>query len=91
MNLDWRAMWLRLQEEDKKQHYRYSLLILLASYCVLSLAWSIVLTLLVGLGKEIWDHYYGSGFCWWDMLANLLGLVVGIALIAMFFVGSLLW
>jgi len=91
MSVDLQAWWLRLQEEDKKKHFRYSLVILLASYCVLSLVWSIVITLLVGLGKEIWDHYYGSGFCWWDMLANVVGLVLGLVLIAVFSVSALLW
>jgi len=74
----------RLQEEDKQQHFLYSLGILLLSYCLFSLMFSLVITLLIGLGKEIWDHYYGSGFCCWDMLANVLGILAGLLLIAGF-------
>ena len=30
--------------------------------------------LATGLGKEIWDACYGSGFCWYDMLGNAIGI-----------------
>ena len=95
MKIEWQSFVLRLQEivrhlqermreEDKQQHFLYSLGILLLSYCVFSLAFSLVVTLLIGLGKEIWDHYYGSGFCWWDLLANVLGIFAGLLLIGGF-------
>lgn len=87
MKLEWQSVALRLREEDKQQHFLYSLVILLVSYSVLSLVWSLVVTLMVGLGKEIWDHYYGSGFCWWDLLANAVGIVVGLLLITGFSLG----
>ena len=34
---------------------------------------------LIGLIKECWDHFWGSGFCWLDMLANAFGIVAGSA------------
>ncbi len=74
----------KFYEEDKQKHFYYSFLILLAAYCVLSLLWSIVVTVLVGLVKEIWDHFYGSGFCWWDLLANGIGILVACLLILIF-------
>ncbi len=40
------------------------------------------LVLLVGLLKECWDHYYGSGFCLYDVSANLAGQ--GVAVITNF-------
>jgi len=88
MKVEWqsfvRHMQERIREEDKQQHFLYSLAILLLSYCVFSLTFSLVVTLLIGLGKEIWDHYYGSGFCYWDLLANVLGISTGLLLIAGF-------
>jgi uncharacterized protein YfiM (DUF2279 family) len=74
----------KFSEEDKQKHFYYSFFILLAAYCVLSLLWSIVFTLLVGVAKEVWDHYYGSGYCWWDLLANVIGIVAACCLILIF-------
>jgi len=88
MKVEWQSfvqrMQERIREEDKQQHFLYSLGILLLSYCVFSLMFSLVVTLLIGFGKEIWDHYYGSGFCWWDLLANVLGIIAGLLLIGGF-------
>jgi len=67
-------------QEDKRQHFIYSLVIMLGLQCVLSLALALLITLLIGLLKEIWDHYFGSGFCWQDMKANLLGIVAALPL-----------
>lgn len=40
----------------------------------------ILITLAVGLLKELWDHYYGSGFCWADLVANKIGIVITMAI-----------
>jgi len=72
----------KMLEEDKKQHFIYSFFILLACFLVMTLLWSVIVTALIGLAKEIWDHYYGSGFCWWDLLANALGMIAGVMLIS---------
>lgn len=42
------------------------------------LAFSAVL--LIGLAKEFWDLRYGSGFCLYDMVGNVIGCLGGIAL-----------
>lgn len=63
---------------DKFQHFTYSLGIFLGGAVFLpSLAIACSVTMLIGLGKEIWDHYYGSGFCLYDMLANVIGIGAG--------------
>lgn len=63
---------------DKFQHFTYSLGIFLgASMLLPSPAIAAGATILVGLGKEIWDHYYGSGFCLYDMLFNAIGIGAG--------------
>ena len=33
---------------------------------------------LLGLAKEWWDKYYGSGFCFYDMTGNLIGSMAGL-------------
>lgn len=41
---------------------------------------SFVITFAIGIIKEIWDKKYGSGFCWYDVLANTVGMVLAIAM-----------
>jgi hypothetical protein len=35
-----------------------------------------LLTFMVGIGKEIWNKYYGSGFCYFDVAANFQGILM---------------
>lgn len=71
----------KLREDDKILHIRYSAVILFSLSIFVSLPLSFLLTFLIGLGKEYWDHFYGSGFCYYDMLANLVGMVITIPVI----------
>lgn len=73
----------RLRSElDKRRHFSISTLLVLVFWaCGLNLLEGVALGWLIGLGKEIWDRYYGSGFCWFDMAANVVGLTAGVLLI----------
>ena len=71
-------------EKDKQQHFLYSFLIFVALSLVLAPITACGLTLLIGLAKEVWDHYFGSGFCWYDMFANMAGIFFA-------FLVTLLW
>ena len=62
-----------IKQQDKQQHYAVCFLLTLVSLPSLGVILATLLTFTVGLSKEIWDKYYGSGFCWYDMLANFLG------------------
>ena len=62
-------------EEDKRQHFTYSFVLLLMSAFWLNLWAAVSVVLLIGLVKEVWDHFWGSGFCWLDMAANVLGIL----------------
>lgn len=68
-----------ITEQDKQQHFWYSFAIL-ASLLLLfsSVLFAITCTLSIGLAKEIWDEYYGSGFCWFDMAANFTGVAAAL-------------
>lgn len=68
--------WRHYGEEDKRQHFGYSFVLLLLAAPWMSLAVAIIFVLLIGLLKEVWDHFWGSGFCWIDMAANVFGIIV---------------
>ncbi|CAL1240822.1 protein of unknown function [Candidatus Methylocalor cossyra] len=71
---------LRLVGPDKLYHILVSRIIFLLLVQRLPLMAGILITLAVGLLKELWDHYYGSGFCWADLVANKIGIVITMAI-----------
>lgn len=75
------ALSKRMTEQDKILHIQYSAGIMLASYVLLPVMYAIIFTFLVGLLKECWDHYYGTGFCLYDMLANMIGILGSLFLV----------
>jgi len=71
----WYQEFLR---HDRLDHMVYSALI----YKVLQdQKWQqnqiVISTATVGLLKEIYDQFYGSGFDWWDFTADMLGIWLG--------------
>ncbi|PSL14123.1 hypothetical protein CLV44_10959 [Marinobacterium halophilum] len=71
-----RRVLLHCREEDKRQHFGYSFVLMLLAAPWFSLWAAVVVVLVIGLFKEIWDHYWGTGFCWIDMTANVFGILV---------------
>lgn len=69
---------VKLREEDKIKHMVWSFWLTLTALLVLSPLLACAAVLLIGLLKECWDYRYGSGFCWFDMTGNLLGIVAGL-------------
>ncbi len=69
-----------LIQQDKQKHFIICMILSLGTLPFFSLIISMILVMSIGLAKEIWDHYYGSGFCWFDMQANVLGALVGMSL-----------
>lgn len=67
-------------QTDKWQHVIVSCAIMLDSLWFYALIPSVLITFGIGLLKEIWDQNYGSGFCWYDLLANGLGIAMAIGL-----------
>ena len=65
--------------EDKLKHIVVSAIIAVALN--LFLPWWVagLLTLCVGIGKEIYDKVTGKGYSEWkDLLANVVGILIGI-------------
>ena len=74
----------RFKERDKQQHFWYSFFILLVCSVVLPVTIALAFTFCLGVLKELWDHYCGSGFCWYDMMANFLGMILAWPLVLFF-------
>lgn len=64
----------RLYEADKQLHIRWSFWLTLAAHLLWPLGWSVAAAFVLGLAKEFWDQRYGSGFCWIDIIGNLVGI-----------------
>ena len=82
------ALPTKLREEDKVKHMVWSFWLTLAALMVWPAMVAFAAVFLLGLAKECWDFYYGSGFCLFDMMGNFLGslggLLVGLVFSAIF-------
>ena len=67
----------KLREEDKIKHIYWSFLLLLFALVFVPMHQALVMVLALGLVKEVWDEYYGSGFCLFDNTGNILGCLCG--------------
>lgn len=68
----------KVHEKDKQQHFVISFLITIISLFLMSVLNTMVFVITIGVLKEIWDSYKGTGFCWIDMLSNMIGMLSGI-------------
>ena len=76
--------WLRaipgkIKEEDKRKHFVWSFWLTVGALLFLTVGEAFVVVFLIGLAKEFWDELYGSGFCFYDVAANLLGSFTALA------------
>jgi hypothetical protein len=64
----------RMQQEDKAQHIICAFLVVVLLSGLMP-AWQAYLAVfLAGMVKEAWDYYVGTGFCWYDIAANVIGI-----------------
>lgn len=70
-----------MREEDKRQHMVWSFWLTFGALVVVKAPAAFAAVMLIGLLKECWDACYGSGFCFFDMFANLIGCLVALALV----------
>ncbi|MDD2777151.1 MAG: hypothetical protein PHU06_14460 [Gallionella sp.] len=63
----------KLTEEDKHLHIVWSFGLLLIARYLWPAPWAFLIVFSIGLAKEFWDVRWGSGFCFYDIVANLLG------------------
>ncbi len=58
--------------QDKIEHWAFGFVLTLLYLIHPTLIFS---GLVFGIGKEIYDHYYGKGADPWDLIATLAGVV----------------
>jgi len=73
------VLFAKMQEEDKIKHMVWSFWLTTAALLAWSPEVSFVSVFLLGLAKECWDKYFGSGFCLFDMAGNFLGSLLALA------------
>ena len=83
------ALPTKLREEDKIKHMVWSFWLMVAALVMWPALLALVAVFLLGLAKEFWDYRYGSGFCLFDMMGNLLGIAGGLVFGLAF--SSLFW
>ena len=69
---------------DGALHILCSLIILLVLSAFCPLWASVCLTVVVGIGKEVYDRLWGSGFSWKDLLCDAAGMAIGIIIVLLF-------
>ncbi len=77
------ALPAKLKEEDKGKHMVWSFWLTMLALLMLPTPAALAMVLLIGLAKECWDFRYGSGFCWYDMLGNALGVLAAVIFISL--------
>lgn len=70
----------KMREEDKRQHMRWSFWLTVGAMVVVKAGAAFAAVMLIGLLKECWDARYGSGFCCFDLFANLIGSLCALLL-----------
>jgi hypothetical protein len=64
-----------MQQEDKAQHVICAFMAVVMLSPSTSLLDAAVFIFTLGLLKEAWDYYLGTGFCWYDIAANGAGIL----------------
>ncbi|MDD5478447.1 hypothetical protein [Rhodoferax sp.] len=67
---------MKIKEEDKIKHILWSFWLTAVALIFLSEPVSLFLVFLIGFFKEVWDRYYGSGFCLYDLFGNMIGILM---------------
>lgn len=69
--MTWRE---KMQQEDKAQHIICAFLAVMLLAPLMNIWLAYLLVFAAGVVKEAWDYYVGTGFCWYDIAANCLGI-----------------
>ena len=68
-----------LLTEDKPKHIVVSAILAVVLNLVLPWWGTALITLAIGIGKEIYDKVSGKGCAeWLDLLADVIGIIIGI-------------
>jgi hypothetical protein len=75
------TIWARMVEEDKAQHIICAYMAMIGMQFFMPTGQAVLLVLFLGLLKEFWDLWIGTGICWYDVLANTLGATFALLLL----------
>lgn len=59
--------------EDKRLHLIWSFWLTIVARILWSAPCAFLMVFAIGFLKECWDYRYGSGFCIYDLFANIVG------------------
>ncbi len=71
-----------MQQEDKAQHIICAFMVVVMLQPLMPVLWACLVVFAVGLVKEAWDGSMGTGFCWYDIAANTMGVLFALLLMA---------
>lgn len=68
-----------MKQFDKLLHFLVcSISLIILVKWIVPFPLGIILVIMVALSKEFYDKFKYGHFCWWDILADIIGLLVGI-------------
>lgn len=68
-------------QDDKLLHFSFSCILLFGTTIFFPFIESLVIVISIGWLKEIWDEYYGNGWSWGDIIANIVGILLGVIIL----------
>jgi hypothetical protein len=69
---------IKLSAADKHLHLVCSAALFLALNTLMATSDALYVTAIIGVIKEMYDHFFGSGLCLYDLLANAIGMTCGV-------------
>lgn len=62
-------------QQDKIEHWAFGFVFTLFAIIDPAFVW---FGIAFAFGKETYDHFYGKGWCWLDLMATLIGVQVAL-------------
>lgn len=71
------------KHRDKIYHLVVNVLMMLIIGIIFNIVSAIIVSILVSISKELYDEIYedGSGWDWYDLIADAIGIVIGILIL----------
>ncbi len=74
------VIFSKLSEEDKRLHMVWSFWLTITAQILWPAPWAFFAVFSLGFIKECWDYRFGSGFCLFDIMGNLIGITAALTL-----------
>ena len=65
-------------QKDKLYHFGVSFAITLILSFIIGYLWAVVLTVAIGVGKELWDYFVKDNFSKAELYADTVGIFFGL-------------